>query len=771
MQQPMINLKDIFDATTAINMALVLIAKAFKLNYSSATNNNKRISSNPHNMHIAQPGMNMGQDRQMQMVRDLGVQNVGNQNRLIVVSGIANPNGNQIGNGNVVAARAEGNGNRNNEDLDEIKEVNANCILMANLQQASTSGTQIDKAPIYDSDGSAEVHEYDNCYNNTIFNMFTQEEQYTDLLEPIREPHQVQQNDNNVISTVSSVEQSGETVEQHPATIHTAYSNSLITVYRSFDIAADHAFSECMGKAQAESSLAKPKIDNNVKIELSNEHLKELQSKYDVTRDDEDEGRDYFEFEAWLNAKFKDRKRMDGMTKSALWNYWLKGEGSNELMDDIDSSDEEWEESDYENPHTLDPLSQKLEDENVELEFQVLNYAKENAHLKTIYKNLFDSINVTQTQTKSIIDSLQEKLHNTIYENAKLRAQLFDKVSKQKDTTQGTSANTKFTKQSILGKPPSSSKSKLYSVTPFLNSKVIRKVSERNALLKPVTSNSAPSTQESKVVKNDNVIAPGMFRINPSKISRLDNVLPNKHVKVRVESTAKTRRPQPRSNTKNDRVPSASKSSCIKNKDVEMNVKTAFLHGLLKEDVYVCQPEGFIDADRLSHVYKLKKALYGLKQASRAWYDELSKFLLQNHFFKGTIDPTLFIRRFDDDILVDFGFELTGFSYADYEGCQDFFNSTSGGTQFLSEKLVGCPLDADIVNGLWLSLSQDSYLLKLAIAISCNPVQHSRTKHIAVRYYFIMEHMEKGTIELHFVKTDYQLADLFTKSLPMDRFN
>ncbi|GKC54650.1 retrovirus-related pol polyprotein from transposon TNT 1-94 [Tanacetum coccineum] len=84
----------------------------------------------------------------------------------------------------------------------------------------------------------------------------------------------------------------------------------------------------------------------------------------------------------------------------------------------------------------------------------------------------------------------------------------------------------------------------------------------------------------------------------------------------------------------------------------QMDVKTAFLHGTLKEDVYVCQPEGFIDVDHPSHVYKLKKALYGLKQAPRAWYDELSMFLLHNHFFKGTIDPTLFIRRFDDDILV-----------------------------------------------------------------------------------------------------------------------
>nr|GFA90389.1 retrovirus-related Pol polyprotein from transposon TNT 1-94 [Tanacetum cinerariifolium] len=85
---------------------------------------------------------------------------------------------------------------------------------------------------------------------------------------------------------------------------------------------------------------------------------------------------------------------------------------------------------------------------------------------------------------------------------------------------------------------------------------------------------------------------------------------------------------------------------------LQMDVKTAFLHGSLKEDVYVCQPEGFIDADHPSHVYKLKKALYGLKQAPRAWYEELSTFLLQNHFFNGTIDLTLFIRRFHDDILV-----------------------------------------------------------------------------------------------------------------------
>ncbi|GKF37738.1 hypothetical protein Tco_0114496 [Tanacetum coccineum] len=123
--------------------------------------------------------MNMGQDRQMQMVRGIGGNQFRkNQNGLIVVLGIANQNPN--GNGNVVAARATGNSIGNNAaDLDEIEEVNANWILMANLQQASTLGTQSDKAPVYDSNGSPEVHNYENCYDNDIFNMFTQEEKYT----------------------------------------------------------------------------------------------------------------------------------------------------------------------------------------------------------------------------------------------------------------------------------------------------------------------------------------------------------------------------------------------------------------------------------------------------------------------------------------------------------------------------------------------------------------------------------------------------------------
>ncbi|GKD61004.1 retrovirus-related pol polyprotein from transposon TNT 1-94 [Tanacetum coccineum] len=83
----------------------------------------------------------------------------------------------------------------------------------------------------------------------------------------------------------------------------------------------------------------------------------------------------------------------------------------------------------------------------------------------------------------------------------------------------------------------------------------------------------------------------------------------------------------------------------------QIDMKTAFLNGPLKEEVYVAQPDGFVDPDHPEKVYRLRKTLYGLKQASRAWYDELSKFLMSKGFTKGTIDPTLFTLRYGEDIL------------------------------------------------------------------------------------------------------------------------
>nr|GFC35447.1 hypothetical protein [Tanacetum cinerariifolium] len=162
LQQPMPNLEDIIDSTTAMNMALSLMAKLFKLNYSTPTNNNQIISSNPRNRQIAQPGMNMGQDRQMQMIGGNGGnqfsqyagKNAGNLNGYNAVQNVRNRVAQNPRNGLI---GVQGNGNQNQignaVDLDEIKEVNANCILMANIQQASSSGTQTDSAPVYDSDG------------------------------------------------------------------------------------------------------------------------------------------------------------------------------------------------------------------------------------------------------------------------------------------------------------------------------------------------------------------------------------------------------------------------------------------------------------------------------------------------------------------------------------------------------------------------------------------------------------------------------------------
>nr|GEX81553.1 hypothetical protein [Tanacetum cinerariifolium] len=202
IQPPMNSLEDINEPIEAMNATLILFAKAFQL--TPPTNNNQRTSSNPDNCQIAQPNA----------VQNASVQNGGNQNGLVVVLRIAN----QSGTGNVVATRAEGTGIGNQArcyncrgleefdfmaaagDLDEIEEVNANCILMANLQHASTSGTQLDKALVYDTNGSVKVQLNHNCYDNEIFNMFTQEEQYTDLLEPIPEPQLVPQNDNHVTS-------------------------------------------------------------------------------------------------------------------------------------------------------------------------------------------------------------------------------------------------------------------------------------------------------------------------------------------------------------------------------------------------------------------------------------------------------------------------------------------------------------------------------------------------------------------------------------------
>ncbi|GJV53728.1 retrovirus-related pol polyprotein from transposon TNT 1-94 [Tanacetum coccineum] len=161
-------------------------------------------------------------------------------------------------------------------------------------------------------------------------------------------------------------------------------------------------------------------------------------------------------------------------------------------------------------------------------------------------------------------------------------------------------------------------------------------------------------------------------------------------------------------------------------------------------------------------------------------------------YLKGTIHMGLWYPK-------DSGFELTAFSDADHAGCLDTRKSTSGGIQFLGDKLVSwmskkqnctamssaeaeyVALSASCAQVMWMRTQLQDYGFNYnkiplycdsqsAIAISCNPVQHSRTKHIHTRYHFIKEQVENGIIELYFVRTEYQLADMFTKALLEDRF-
>nr|GEV60534.1 hypothetical protein [Tanacetum cinerariifolium] len=323
----------------------------------------------------------------------------------------------------------------------------------------------------------------------------------------------------------------------------------------------------------------------------------------------------------------------------------------------------------------------------------------------------------------------------------------------------------------------------------------------------------------------------------------------------------------------------------------QMDVKTAFLNGILNEEVYVGQHLGFVSKQYPNHVYALDKALYGLKQAPWAWYDVLSQLFIKTGFQKGSIDTTIFIKKkdlmvkcFEMSMMGEMKFflglqiippkvmtrsagrpaaeslrEETGVrvgiggrgkrptkvptpmveqpklkldlvgkpvDHTDYRSMigslmyvtssrPDIMFATCMSARYQANpnehhvsavKRIFCFLKGTINLDLWylkdsgfdltaysdadhagchLDQKMRTQLMdygffyekvpiycdsKSAIAISCNMVQHTRTKHIDVSYHFIKDHVEKGTIELYIVGTEYQLADLFTKYLPEARF-
>nr|GEW97538.1 hypothetical protein [Tanacetum cinerariifolium] len=205
-----------------------------------------------------------------------------------------------------------------------------------------------------------------------------------------------------------------------------------------------------------------------------------------------------------------------------------------------------------------------------------------------------------------------------------------------------------------------------------------------------------------------------------------------------------------------------------------MDVKTAFLNGPLKEEVYVAQPDGFVDPDHPEKVYLLRKAHYGLNMdkgqsigtpmATKPKLDaNLSGNLVDQTDYHSKIGSLMYLTSSRPDIVQaypkGYNFELTAFSNADHAGCIDSCKSTSGGIQFLGDKLVS-----------WMSKKQNCTAMSsakaeyVALSASCAQVMWMRTQlqDYGVNYNKILLYCDS--------QTEYQLADILTKALPEDRF-
>nr|GEY93935.1 hypothetical protein [Tanacetum cinerariifolium] len=212
----------------------------------------------------------------------------------------------------------------------------------------------------------------------------------------------------------------------------------------------------------------------------------------------------------------------------------------------------------------------------------------------------------------------------------------------------------------------------------------------------------------------------------------------------------------------------------------QMDVKIVFLNGILKEEVYVGQPSGFVSKQYPDHVYALDNALYVptlMVEQAKLKLDLVGK-LVDYTYYRSMIGSLMYVTSSRPDImfatclwyLKDSGFDLTAYLNADHAGCH-----------LDRKKSEYVAVSSCCAQVLWMRTQLTDYGFfydkvpiyydsKSAIAILCNPILHTRTKHIDVRYHFIKDHVEKGTIELYFVGTEYQLVDLFTKSLPEARF-
>nr|GEW35056.1 hypothetical protein [Tanacetum cinerariifolium] len=250
----------------------------------------------------------------------------------------------------------------------------------------------------------------------------------------------------------------------------------------------------------------------------------------------------------------------------------------------------------------------------------------------------------------------------------------------------------------------------------------------------------------------------------------------NSHATIQPNKTRNSNKPvDPTSYTQKPGQKIVRGHSFSPNKSSAVHEKTNTLRSCLS------QWDGFVDPDNPNHVYKRKKALYGLKQAQRAWYDMLSSFLISQDFSKGLVDPTLFIHRDGKELLLTSVMDKLSF-FLELQISQSpkgiFINQSKYALKSLKKfNFESCdPVDTPMVEKSKLDEDKEGKVVDLShyrdmistllYLIVSRP---DLSKHIDIRYHFIKEQVKNGVIELYFVNTEYQLADIFTKALGRER--
>nr|GEV28324.1 retrovirus-related Pol polyprotein from transposon TNT 1-94 [Tanacetum cinerariifolium] len=631
MPQPMQNLEDSSDPITAMNKALDLVAKAFKIN-TIPTNNNQR-SSVRHNA-----VQNDGNEVWQNAVQNSGIQIVENMNGLSVIPDIAN----QYGDGNVVATSTEGNGNGINEEetgiqstqeefefiaaadaYEETMRVKVNCTSEDTLKQASRSGTQSDNALVYDSDGSAEFGDLNGkssgtqCASNTLdpVSQKLKDENIVKNTAKTRRPHPKSNSNSNRVSSKSKssfLSNNVEKIEEHHRNSHIPKNQK-------------HMSSEC----------------NNITLAI-----RKAKSKI-------------------VCVKCKQCLVIANHDVCVL-NY------VNDMNSRVDNQSANVSIHENQKKHKANTKKSK------ELGSKGSLASSRPSKTRTCHSSGLDltyapSTITIQQPTKGELDLLFEAMYDDYIGGQPLAAPRIVLVAQAPQVCQIPMTSTSIAdttphqqihplKLQILTRNQLRSDGDMYTYA--LTVSTIEPKNVKEAMTDPAW---IESMQE-KLLQSKRldvwVLVPSLDNKTPFTLKWL---FKNKHDEENTVIQNKSRlvvrgyRQEEGIDFKESFALVARMEASriflayVEHKSFtvfQMDVKITFLHGTLKEDMDVCQPEGFIDADHPSHVYKLKKALYGLKQAPRAWYDELSMFLLENHFFKGTIHPTLFIRRFDDDMLV-----------------------------------------------------------------------------------------------------------------------